>query len=217
MVSTLHPLSTLDLDTIVYQIDDKPFGDSYRDWTQRWWNWFIRVPHHRHPAKDPSGNFAHTNQTDPKVFYLAGAVNRKATRTVKMIPKDKALLMGILVVENSLLEWPGSNLNDLQKLSQAFSDDMISLKLVIDEGKENELVGWTGYLCKYRVRSEAFELEFTEDNLYAHKGGKTMAAADGFWVFIKEKVFESGSEHSIEFKGEGEYYTTEVKYFLGVE
>lgn len=217
MVSTLHPLSTLDLDSVLYQIDDKPFGESYRLWTERWWNWFVRIPHHRHPAKDPSGAFAHTDQSDPKVFFLTGAVNRKATRTVKRIPRNKAILMGLLVVENSLLEWSGSNINDLQKLSQSFSDDMISLKLIIDEGTEGELVGWTGYLSKYRVQSDAFDLEFAPDNLYVHKGGKTQAAADGYWAFLKENVFESGSEHSIEFMTEGEYYSTAAKYYLSIE
>lgn len=217
MVSTLHPLSTQDLDTITYGIDERPFGDSYKDWTERWWNWFVGIPHHRHPAKDPSGNFAHTNQTNPNVFFLAGAVNRRAVRTVKKIPKDKAILMGILVIENSLLEWPGNTINDLQKLSKAFSDDMISLKIVIDEGKESELVGWTGYLCKFRIISEKFDLDFIPDNLYVRNGGKTLAAADGYWVFLKEGVFGSGTEHTIAFEGIGEYYSTEAQYRLAIE
>jgi hypothetical protein len=217
MVSTLHPLSTPDLDTFLYQTNDKPLGDSYTLWTERWWNWFVSLPHHQHPAKDPSGTFAYTGQTNPKVLFLTGAVNRKAARTVKNVPRDKPILIGLLVVENSLLEWPGSNLNDLQKLSQGFSDDMISLKLIIDEGKENEIVCWTGYLCKYRVQSKAFDLDFAKDNLFAHKGGNTQAAADGYWAFLKENIFKSGSEHSIEFISEGEYYSTAVKYYLNIK
>ena len=85
---------------------------------------------------------------------------------------------------------------------------MISLKCVVDEGTDNELVGWTGYLSKYRINDQnQFELKFVQDNLYTRKGGDTQALADGFWIFVKENVFASGSEHTIEIESIGEYYS----------
>ena len=61
MVATLHSLSLPDLDTILYQTDDNPFGHSYKEWTEKWWKWFVGIPHRSHPAKDSSGRFAHTD------------------------------------------------------------------------------------------------------------------------------------------------------------
>jgi hypothetical protein len=215
MVSTLHPLTAPDPKTFLYQTSDKPFGILYKEWTERWWQWFVGIPHDKHPAKDPSGGFAHTDQTHAEVFFLAGAVNRRAKRTPDKIPKNKALLFPVLCVENSFLEWPGSTLGDLQKLSQSYADDMISLEAIIDHGTTEELVLWTGELSKYRIYTDVFELKFTPKNLFVHQGGTTKATADGYWCFIRENFLDPG-QHTIWFHGVGEYYQTEVTYFLNI-
>ena len=173
------------------------------------------IPHHKHPANDPSGAFAHTNQKNRQVFFLTGAVNRSAKRTLKKIPRNKALLFPILCVENSLTEWPGSVQSDLQKLSQSYSDDMISLKVIIDHGTTNEIVLWTGELSKYRIFSDSVDLALAKDNLFTRKKGTTKASADGYWCFIKENFFDHG-QHTIWFHGVGEYYQTEVNYILDI-
>jgi len=214
----LHPLTTPETKTYLYQPTNSPFGISYKEWTERWWQWFVGIPHHKHPANDPSGAFAHTNQKHREVFFLAGAVNRLAKRTLnkeKKIYRNKALLFPILCIENSLIEWPRSTLTHLQKLSQSYGDDMISLKIIIDHGTPEEIVLWTGELSKYRVYSDSFDLQFAKDNLFTHQGGKTKAAADGYWCFLKENFFQRG-QHTIWFHGVGEYYQTEVTYVLDI-
>lgn len=172
MVSTLHALDDREPRTFLYQTSDNPFGISYKEWTERWWQWFVGIPNNSHPADDPSGAFAHTNQAHNNVFFLAGAVNRRAVRTLNNISSDKALLLPILVVENSELEWPGSPIGDLQKLSQGYSDDMISLKATINQGTPEEIRLWTGELSKYRVCSNEFKLTFQKQNLFTHVGGQ---------------------------------------------
>jgi hypothetical protein len=214
MVSTLHRLHTPDPKKFLYQTADNPFGVTYNKWTEKWWQWFVGMKYDQHAANDPSGDFAHSGQIHPQVFFLAGAVNGRAKRTVDKISRKKSLLIPMLVVENSEIEWAGAKEHDLEELSQRYGNDMISLKAIIDEGTTEEVELCTGELSKYRIYSAPFDLKFTQNNLYTHQGGTTKAAADGYWLFIKENFFKAGL-HTIWFEGRGGHNLT-VFYSLNM-
>jgi hypothetical protein len=218
MVTTLQSLTDRPPGDMLYSLGENISGQSYENWTVKWWEWFVQIPFSRHPAKDSTGRFGNDNASkDPDVTFLAGAVNRRAEREVN-IRAGKPVLVPLLVVENSGLEWPGSEIADLQNLSRGFADDMISLKAVFDEGKVGEAVFWTGLLSKYRVYTGQFKPTFLSDNLFLRAGGQTTASADGYWMFLKGDLFEEkGVKHTLWFRGEGEYYQTEVAYTLNVD
>ena len=216
MVSTLHPLSDVAPEQLLYRTDEPIFGKSYEQWTHNWWGWFVSIPYDRHPAKDSDGRFANIN-ANAEVIYLAGAVDHSAKRIVT-IPHDKAVLVPILVIENSEKEWPGSGVDDLEKLSRGFADDMISLTAVFDEGKESQAVFRTGFLASTRVDTREFNLDFAPNNIFLREGGQGIKASQsGYWLFFREGVFKKReTDYTLRFHGEGEYYETEVSYTLRI-
>jgi hypothetical protein len=214
-MTSLHALTKPNLGNFVYQTTDSPFKISYKKWTERWWQWLVGIRYDANPANDSSGSFAGNNQLYNEVFFLAGAVNRKAKREVT-IPENKAILFPILTTEYSEVEKPGSPLDDLQKFCQHDNDDMISLEVAINRGTKNEIMLWTGELYKYRIFSDEFDLDMVQDNLFTRQGGKYKAAADGYWCFIKENSLPKG-DNTLWFRGIAEYYQTEVEYLLHVQ
>ena len=39
----------------MYDINEKPFGKSWEEWTAKWWQWFFSTPIENHPAYDKTG------------------------------------------------------------------------------------------------------------------------------------------------------------------
>lgn len=215
MVSSLHALSKPNSKRFLYQTTDSPFNIPYKEWTERWWQWLVGIPYDLNPANDSSGAFAGNNQSHNAVFFLAGAVNRRAKRKVT-IPKNKAILFPIITTVDSEIERPGSSLNDLQKFCQNDGDDMISLEVAINRGTKTEIILWTGELYRYRIFSEEIDLDMVQNNLFTREGRKCKAAADGYWCFIKENSLPKG-ENTLWFRGVEEYYQTEVDYLLDIQ
>jgi hypothetical protein len=213
----MYALSRPDPNGFLYRTDEMPLGKSYEDWTKKWWQWILDTPLEQNPANDLDGAFAHVGNTNKDVFFLAGALNRRAQRVVKTISKGQAILFPIVAFEFSLLEVPGSQTNDLVRYSQYSSDSMLHMEVILDKGTRGERVLQTGELVKYRIKSQnPFDLKFVQDNIFIPQGGQTKATADGYWCFLKENIFKPGS-HTLWFQGTEQLYQTEVNYYLEIE
>ena len=53
-------------------------------------------------------------------------------------------------------------------------------------------------LKKFRVQSGAFDVNLPQDNIWGVKPGKTRAAADGYWIFLKPLP---KGKHTLQFNG----------------
>src|SRR5919109_4184229 len=170
--------------TILYDISEKPFGTPYEEWTKKWWQWLVAIPKAVNPANDPSGGFGNTNQPEQNVFFLAGAMNRKATRRIS-IPANRAILFPIFNTEHSMFERPAAKGNPkaLFGFSEDELNDLYSAELTIDEGMDRERVFYTGELYKYIVTTPyPFNLDFAKDNIFDTSDGPTTATAAGVWA-----------------------------------
>jgi hypothetical protein len=214
----------------LYERESSIFGKDYVKWTEDWWNWLAGIPKKTHPARDSSGRYGLEHQPEKNIWFLAGEVEGKAKRTIT-IPAGRAILFPIVNYEWSLFEMPGfakqdfrniiegnvskEELEELREFTEEYLDYMYSLDMIIDEGEDSELKLYTGKLCKYRLDS-VFDITFSENNIFNTHSGKTKAATDGYWVFIKENVFKEGEKHTIWFRGITQYYSTEVTYSITI-
>ena len=109
MISMCQPALADTANSRVYSIDSKPFGNTYSDWTARWWQWLVSIPTPSNPVNDTTGKNCMVGQDGP-VWFLAGptagyeafggqhSVERSCT-----IPSEKAVLFPVI---NSQCNFP---------------------------------------------------------------------------------------------------------------
>lgn len=169
---------------------DKPYGFSYGEWTIKWWEWALSVPVSVNPVLDNTGQYAHKNQKGP-VWFLAGTIgdeNKVAHRICK-IPKERSILFPVI---NYLRTYEAGLKTDVDLANhvQRDIDDIVVNEALLD-GREVSI---------FRVKSEpqVFHLMVREENELGIPVGTSIAAADGYWVFIKSL---NVGEHEIYFHG----------------
>src|SRR5690242_14852401 len=77
----------------VFPLDDSPYGNTYGEWSARWWQWLTAIPAATNPNFDTTGANCAVGQVGP-VWFLAGTFSSappKITRSCT-IPHGKALL-----------------------------------------------------------------------------------------------------------------------------
>ncbi|HJT49552.1 MAG TPA: hypothetical protein VJ729_15315 [Nitrososphaeraceae archaeon] len=178
-----------------YKADACPYGLTYGHWTVKWWQWFLSTPKSINPLVNDSELFASVNQPAESVWFLGGRVadsEKIVPKRVCTIPSSRSILFPVINCEVNSLECPQLTTNK-QLLDHVTNDEnTIILKECFVDGMA---------IPVQRVKSdpEIFDVEINEDNPYGVKhGGKTFAAADGFWVFLKPLPL---GNHNILFRG----------------
>lgn len=49
----------------------RPFGLTYAQWSEKWWQWALSIPADENPLLDPTGENCGTGQSR-RVWFLAG-------------------------------------------------------------------------------------------------------------------------------------------------
>jgi hypothetical protein len=160
----------------VFGIDSKPYGMSYEDWTIKWWRWALSMPSDINPNVDKTGQYCAERQGNLSAFFLAGGSGSTVERTCT-VPVGKAILIPVSTVECSFLELPTAKTD--QDLSKCAEEDQSSpvMSLAVDGREIKEL-------NKYRVPSRAFDINFSENNIFA-VSGPTRAVSDGYWIMLE--------------------------------
>jgi hypothetical protein len=176
-----------------YEADSSPYGVSYGQWTVRWWCWFLSIEIRK------SENFVFEKQATSEVMFLAGKVgdeDKSIPNRSCIVPSSSAILFPVINCEVNSLERPAlTNEDDLIRYVGA-EENTIILKECIVDGTP---------IPAQRVISDPkiFDVELNEYNAYGVRGGgKTVAAGDGYWVFLKPL---SKGVHRITFRGSCEY------------
>jgi len=208
---------------LLFKRDEQPFNKPWEQWTADWWNWLLQIPKPGNPADDPTGSNCATAQTDPQVWFLAGAYRGRAKRKCS-ISIQKGILFPIINDEESDIEkksaagGPGA----LPSFSKDDSDNMISLNVIIDEGTSNEYVFYTGFLSQFRVSLiNPVNLNIAvNNNLFdlpvPAPPQIPQASADGYWLFLKPHWTIQTGQHTLYFYGKEDDYETEVTYTLNM-
>lgn len=192
-----------------YIPEDRPYGLTYGQWTVRWWQWANSLSKAVSAIFDTTGRFAHVNQKGP-VWFLAGtAGENKTPKRTCHVPREKSILFPVINYEMNELERPELK-TESQLVNHVVEDinDIVTKDAIVDGIN----------IPIYRVRSDppTFPLIINEDNGLGIPGGSTEAAADGYWVFLKD--LPSG-EHNIYFHGScsGGTRTASANYQLRIE
>lgn len=185
----------------LFQTDSSPYGQTYVKWTERWWQWVFSIPKDQSPIIDKTGENCAKGQ-EGSVWYLAGTTKHEfyAKRSC-MIPRRKSILFPIIVSLFSRSEKPTMTDRELVRYTTKDIDQTSYLELKIDDFHLTDL-------SKFRVQS-FFNLDLVEGNIWDIEAGPTMAASDGFWVFLKPL---SVGKHTIHFEGIEPNFKTKVTY-----
>jgi hypothetical protein len=164
----------------VFEPDSSPYNVGFSEWTVMWWKWCLSQPKFTNPVNDRkrTDRNSSNNQIYPSVWFLAGTTNGYAEREC-IVPIVRAILCPIINFEISTAEEP--NLNTDEALLSRVKDEIDkieNLNVIIDGTRLSNLK-------KFRVQSGVFDVNLPQDNIWGVKPGKTRAAGDGYWIFLK--------------------------------
>lgn len=200
----------------IIPVNANAYGNTYGEWSARWWQWLLSIPAATNPNLDTTGANCAQKQAGP-VFYLVGTFGGSAVTRNCTVPAAKALFFPII---NSLFGAgvgdcdptnPGvpCNLADLRVASIA-SLDSVTLAASID-GKPLQ------NLDRQRVQSPVLTITFPVLAVFGLPAG-TFApnVSDGYWLMLSP--LRPGN-HTIHFKGTitGGPFVVEVTYMLTVQ
>jgi hypothetical protein len=189
----------------VFKTNSKAYGESYVKWTEKWWQWAFSIPKDQNPITDKTGENCGKGQGGP-VWYLAGTTGDASDAQRRcVIPRRKSILFPIVVSQFSRFEKPNMSIRELIRYTAKDIDQTSFLEAIVDD------ISLTN-LLKYRIRSY-FNLDPVVGNIWDIQPGRTMAASDGFWVFLKPL---SEGKHSIKFQGIEPNFKTRVKYNITI-
>src|SRR5215831_17578658 len=71
LVVAMIPVAHADPAPKVLPLDSSPYGNTYGEWSARWWQWLMSIPSDKNPNLDPTGAHCAEGQIGP-VWFLAG-------------------------------------------------------------------------------------------------------------------------------------------------
>ena len=74
-------------------VNSSPYGKSYGEWANAWWQWVLSIPADRNPLTDETGAFCGEGQSGP-VWFNAGTFGNSAERHCT-VPAGKAIFMPV--------------------------------------------------------------------------------------------------------------------------
>jgi hypothetical protein len=177
----------------VYGKDEKQIeGHDKIYWTKEWWRWILSIPRAVNPSNERTGEFSGINQAT-KVFNLGGGPTGpasskwrlgedKITRSVA-VPQGMPILVPVAVGIISTSEFPNllpdrQSFTDQYLQEYAGSAEVTEKRVMIDDvpAKEEDIQ----YLT-----TDVFEVVYGESNIFDAPAGPSLAASDGYWVFIQ--------------------------------
>jgi hypothetical protein len=160
--------------------NEKPFGDSWEQWTTKWWQWLLSISKDVNPALDTTGEVFSlaTQDRNSKVIFLPGNLGGSSVRTY-VLPLGKALLIPIINFTTSYSEEPNLKSEpDLVERAKKDIDDIVERFAEVD--------GWPIYnLGEYRVHAPPFKIFVVANNIFNIPPGDTTAVSDGYWIFLR--------------------------------
>jgi hypothetical protein len=173
-----------------YNLEDKPFGLSYSEWLEKWWQGYL---------------FSDRKRNQGPVFLIPGRlvdVKSELDERKFKIDKDKAILL-------SPINWIGINYTSDKKHNEKLREDA---KLEIDIINKDVI----SVLIDDTIEMRDNCIRVSTPNFFSLDG--KMAITDGYWLFLKPNSFAEG-KHTISSFGSCRSGTIKVnmKYYLTVK
>ncbi|MGH7849633.1 MAG: hypothetical protein ACREOP_04990 [Thermodesulfobacteriota bacterium] len=201
----------------VVNINTSTKGNTYGEWSGRWWQWLLAIPADVNPNLDETGADCAEGQSG-KVWFLAGTFGEVPVVRSCTVPKGTFLFFPIL---NSLFGaavgdcQPSNpevvcNLNDLRESAAAQQNNPTKLRLNVDG-----VVMTRPDLIVQRTTSPTIDITLPEGNLLGlDPGVYSPHVSDGFWIMLQP--LPPGA-HTIRFIGTAAGgFGVDIKYNLTV-
>ena len=174
----ITPLSMADvMNPGVFSPDSKPYGYTFAQWSEKWWQWFLSIPAPQNPGSDTSGRYCAIGQTNPNIWYLTGAGSGTYVRTCT-VPAGRAILFQPAGNECSFVENPSLK-TESELRACAISGDQVSSIHVTVDGKNIQ------NLQTYIVQTPLFNLRFPENNILGQPAGLTQAVSHAYVIMLQ--------------------------------
>jgi hypothetical protein len=164
-----------------------PSGNTYGEWSARWWQWTLSIPAATNPTLDETGANCAEGQSG-QVWFLAGSFGGTFERACP-VPTGKALFFPILnaafgaaVGDCEPTGVGPCNLNTLRAAAAA-SMDPVTIEASIDGVPLR-------HVTEHRVQSPVFSVTLPEGNLpeflgvNAPSGTYAPMVSDGYWLML---------------------------------
>jgi hypothetical protein len=163
-------------------------GQSYSQWSAKWWQWAMSQPLAGHPFNDdPAFNVA--NGQSGNVWFLAtpfGHVERHVT-----IPSSKALVIGLLNAEASDIEGLGATEAEQRDTARYLADHIVNVACSIDGDQVRRIEG-------FRVGTPQFSFNAPSPWIFGETGGSGTSVGDGYFVMLNPL---SEGSHTVRIQG----------------
>jgi len=198
VMATFAPVHAQSSGQIAAPPNSRPYGKSYAEWSQAWWQWAYGLPADGHPLFDETGAYASAGQSGP-VWFLGGVFNVSGTahRTIT-VPKGTALFFPVINVEWDNVCPPGSlTIEELRALAAFFADLATDLACEVDGVPVPNM-------SRFRTPADAFSVTFPDNNLFQLFGCDAPAGTyypfvgDGYYVMLGPL---SKGHHTLHFTG----------------
>jgi hypothetical protein len=197
----------------VVQPNSSEFGNTYGEWSARWWQWLVSIPAATNPNLT-SGNVDCTLGQSGQVWFLGDSFGDKPSYTRSCtIESGKDLLVTPLttLVGQGVGDCTGPSDCDptqLRALAAVGQDNPQLLEVRVDNAQVKSL-------DQYRVTSPVFTVFFPQNAVFGlEPGTHGPVVSDGYFVLLKPL---SPGSHTIHLKGvSNNGFTVEVTYHLTV-
>ena len=179
-------------DPTVFPRDAVPYGNTYGEWSARWWQWLLAIPTPLNPNLDTTGQHCQEGQAGP-VWFLAGAFSPGIGLRSCTVPAGKAIL---LPLTNTLF---GSGAFDCKPTVPKTSCDINAIRRAAANDIDSRTfptvqIDGTSVdnVIDFRVQSPVITLTYPKDNVIAllfgrpsvHEGTYTPNVSDGYFLII---------------------------------
>jgi hypothetical protein len=166
----------------VYSVYSKPFGKTYGEWANKWWQWFSAIPRNMNPGVDLTGKDCNVNQNDKDVWFLTlnfGTGNH-VTRSCS-IPGGKAIFVPIFANDCDFSDPHHPGIDGLLQCARDFTNTLRDMSLTID-GKP--IVSPQSYRTDSPLFNVTYAGPTNKDNVYAVPPGTYPGRINGYFVIL---------------------------------
>jgi hypothetical protein len=163
---------------------------------QEYFRWFCSFPKSTSPGLHNDGDRSiaanKSSLKSEEYIFLSPVLSGTFRRNLGVIQRGKKILIPSLSCIASEFERPGSQVPQLYKFADIDHDNIEYRRIEVDgQPLVGDLEG------RFRVRTEAFEVEYPENAIFGVRKGLSKAVADGVYIVWEPPI----GEHEIHFEG----------------
>lgn len=177
MVSIILIAKADEINPGLYPTDSKPYGLTFPQWSEKWWQWMTSIPTSENPLKDETGKNCANGQNNPNVWFMTGTASGTVVRSCT-IPSSKAILIQPVGNECSYAESPSLKTESELRSCAITGDQVNSIHVSID-GKNIQ------NLQKYIVQTPLFNLTLPQKNIFGAPVGPTKSVGHAYMIFLQ--------------------------------